>query len=192
MVFCYIFCLNKQIIIKKDKQMTTSKKTFFVMLLMLLTISLSQKTFATETRFVSSINAKLLNKPAFKAKLVKQLTKGTRLTIASKQGTWLKVTTINKDTGWISKFLTKPTPPSKRATILTGEKNNQLKDVHRRTSAITTAAAARGLASKASASTTNVKTNLQAVTYMESFKLSNTELSNFAKPIFAKTVRGEK
>lgn len=166
--------------------MRTSQKIFFVSLWIAFITILTPQVIASETRYVSSLSAKLLENPQFKANTIKKLNKGDQLIIANKNGTWLQVKTVDKTSGWISKFLTKSTPPTNRATVLTGEKNNQLKNVHRRTSAITTAAAARGLASRASASTKDVKSNLKAVKYMESFKISNKELNQFAIP-----VRGE-
>jgi len=163
--------------------MITSQKIFFVSLWMVFITMLNQHAMALDTRYVSSLSANLLEKPKFKANTVKKLNKGAPLIIANKKGTWLQVETTDKTSGWISKFLTKSTPPVERATVLTGEKNNQLKNVHRRTSAITTAAAARGLASKANATTKHVKSDIKAVEYMESFLISNQALNQFAVPV---------
>ncbi len=156
------------------------KITFFISILILISLATTQ-VFAAEIRYVSSIHAKLLKQPNFKSELLKQLPKGSRLTVSRKKGTWLNVKTDNQYSGWISKFLTKTTPPTERATILTGEKHNLLKNIHRRTSAITTAAAARGLASKANANTSHVPTDLKAVIYMESFTITETQLNAFAR-----------
>lgn len=163
--------------------MKTKNSNILSLLILFLVFTNQAASAATDTRYVSSINAKLLDQPSFKGGLIKNLGKGTQLTIFNKKGTWLNVKTDDASTGWVSKFLTKSKPPTNRATVLTGEKNKQLKNVHRRTSAITTAAAARGLASKASASTSDVQVDLKAVRYMESFEISNAQLNQFAKPV---------
>lgn len=153
------------------------------LIVLLLTLIGYTATATADIRYVSSINAKLLDKPSFKAELIKKLSKGTKLSISEKKGTWLKVKTDDATSGWVSKFLTNAKPPTDRASVLTGEKNNHIKNIHRRTSAITTAAAARGLASKASASTSDLPIDVKAVRYMESFTISDTELDKFAEPV---------
>lgn len=140
--------------------------------------------FAEEIRYVSSLKAKLLEAPQFKAPLVAQLNKGDQVFVKKQQGVWLQVSTTSGASGWVSKFLTKTTPPTDRVTVLPGTDENQLKDVRRRTSALTTAAAARGLAAKSARDTSSkYKDNKEAVKYMESFKISEADLNAFAEAI---------
>lgn len=148
-----------------------------------LALIFSSLAYSAETRYVTSNKAALLNAPSFKAEQVLKLKKGTKLSIISKQGKWLEASVDNKTQGWVSKFLTKTTPPSNRATVLTGEESNQLKDVRRRTSALTTAAAARGLAYHSASSDKTNTSNKQAVTYMESFNFSDELLNTFSAPL---------
>lgn len=136
-----------------------------------------------ETRYVSSVKAKLLEQPNFKAATLVQLSKGQAVEILKTKGIWLQASANNK-TGWVSKFLVKATPPAERVTVLPGNENTELKDVRRRTSAITTAAAARGLAATArTESEAKHHADVAAVEYMESFKVTPAELYNFGQAL---------
>jgi len=141
-------------------------------------------TSMAETRYISSTKANLLTEPDFKATKIAKLNKGEEVTIETTQGPWLKVTTINQQNGWLSKFLTKTTPPIDRITVLPGKDASKLKDVRRRTSAITSAAAARGLAASSRGSKEDLyKSDEQAVVYMESFNIQEDDLDIFAEEI---------
>lgn len=136
-----------------------------------------------ETLYISSLKAQVFSEPNFKSNLIVALPKGTAVESLDKQGTWFKVSYQN-DTGWLSKFLVKNHPPLEKITVLEGKPGNELKDVRRRTSAITTAAAARGLAASARQEDTTQNTaNLAGVIYMESFDFSEQELNQFADAI---------
>lgn len=158
----------------------------FIFTMMVLVVS--QASYAAETRYVSSVKANLLASPDFKANKLAELKKGDAIAIQSTKGAWLEAKTENNQTGWISKFLTKTTPPTDRVTVLPGDEETKLKDVRRRTSAITTAAAARGLAANKRGEKEELyKSDKKAVEYMESFEVTQKELTRFAKPLAGDT-----
>lgn len=139
---------------------------------------------AAEVVYVSSVKAKLLSDPDFKSKAILMLKKGEQITVLGQKGPWLNVQTPDQKTGWLSKFLTKPTPPNDRVTVLPGDEGTILKDVRRRTSTITTAAAARGLADVSKGSKADLYvSDMAAVEYMESFQIAPRELKEFADAI---------
>lgn len=137
-----------------------------------------------ETVYISSFKAKITDEPKFKADAIINLQKGDKVTVLSKKGAWLKVKTQNNQTGWLSKFLTKKNPPNDRITVLPSDSKVALQDVRRRTSTITTAAAARGLSTLENPSDEDkFKSDPEAVKYMESLQINPRELRSFASEI---------
>lgn len=133
-----------------------------------------------ETVYVSSLKAKLLIEPSFKAASITTLNKGTELEIVQKKRNWYQVKTPEQQ-GWLLKFAVKPTPPNNRISVLPSDEETQLKDVRRRTSTITTAAAARGLAAVSTDSGNDpYKSDMKAVEWMESFVIPSRALQAFA------------
>lgn len=145
-------------------------------------LALTSFTTQAETRYIASQKAKVLQEPNFQASPLTEMSKGDAIEVLSTQGVWLNVK-VKEQSGWISKFLVSPTPPIEKVTVLPGDDETSLKDVRRRTSAITTAAAARGLAASAAQEDTQYTENLPGVVYMESFKVSDAELKTFEQAI---------
>ncbi|PLA74128.1 hypothetical protein CYQ88_07760 [Hydrogenovibrio sp. SC-1] len=135
-----------------------------------------------EPQYISSNKAKILKEPDFQAEMVAELVKGDQVKVLDQKGVWLNVSFAQKK-GWVSKFLVKETPPNDRITVLPGDTETELKDVRRRASAITTAAAARGLAATARAEAGDVVVNMEGVRYMESFSVTSQELEQFSQPL---------
>ncbi|NCO12961.1 MAG: SH3 domain-containing protein [Thiomicrospira sp.] len=155
-------------------------KYFFSLLPSLMLVSL---TVQAAPQYISSNKAKVLKEPNFQADLVAELVKGDQVNVLDQQGVWLNVS-VEKKTGWVSKFLVRETPTNDRVTVLPGDDQTELKDVRRRASAITTAAAARGLAATARAEASgDIVANLEGVRYMESFSVSSQELEQFSQPL---------
>ncbi len=160
--------------------MSRSFQIFLVFAFSLLTTSI---TLATETAYISSLQTKLYAQPNFTAPLKAQLQKGEKVTIKKTQGAWTEVSST-KGEGWVSKFVLSKTPPMSKVTVLPGSEEIKLKDIRRRTSAITTAAAARGLADVAKASQQDrYVSNPEGVRYMESFKIPTRELLKFSQAV---------
>jgi uncharacterized protein YgiM (DUF1202 family) len=140
---------------------------------------------SSATRYLSAEQAKLFSEPKFTAKTLQQLNKGAKLQVLQQKGAWVQVKAGNQQ-GWVSKFVLSKTPPLERVTVLPGNKEVKLKDVRRRTSAITTAAAARGLADVSRGTKKDrYVSNPEGVRYMESIKIDEAELARFAKPLNA-------
>lgn len=135
-----------------------------------------------DQQYISSNKAKILKEPDFQAELVAELVKGDPVKVLSQKGVWLNVSFAQKQ-GWVSKFLVKDTPPNDRITVLPGDNETELKDVRRRASAITTAAAARGLAATAREEAGDLVVNMEGVRYMESFSVTRQELEQFTQPL---------
>ncbi len=150
---------------------------------------------ANSTAYIASNQAKLLAQPKFTAPTQAILTKGTPITVIHTKGPWAQVKAkipAGEKQGWISKFIISKTPPIDRVTVLPGNKEIKLKDIRRRTSAITTAAAARGLADVSRGTKQDrYVSNPKAVEYMESIKISPRELNRFAQPIEQQSKGGE-
>lgn len=158
------------------------KQTILSMCALVVVLLFNSAVFA-DARFISSLKAKVFSEPNFKSSLIAQLTKGKQVEVVQAKGIWLKVAFDNQQ-GWVTKFLVKKTLPLDAVTVFDNTKKEvELKDVRRRTSAITTAAAARGLASVARDKDTKYKEDLAGLTYMESFKVSPKALKAFEKPL---------
>lgn len=138
---------------------------------------------ASENHYVSSAKAKLMDGPEFRAEVLAELERGTEIQVINQQGPWLEVQ-LGEKTGWVSRMLTSSTPPMERISVLGGNEESNLRDVRRRTSAITTAAAARGLAASRQEGNDSIHpSDYQALELMESIEVSAEELEAFARPL---------
>jgi hypothetical protein len=155
-----------------------------VSLYLILFLTLCSGSLSAQTLYITSQKAKVMAEPAFNASLLTTLELGTEVTQLQRQGAWLQIKTQQDVTGWISRFLARDTPPSERVTVLPSEGDIELRDVRRRTSALTTAAAARGLARSAD-SGDSLASDPEGVIYMEAFEPSNDEILSFIQPILA-------
>ncbi len=99
--------------------------------------------FSAGVVYVSSYKTALY-KQAGMGDQVMTLSKGSRLTLLSGQGPWLKVKFMNK-TGWVKKFSTSRSLPGNKFSILGSAKSNARIHARRRASSDVTAASARGL-----------------------------------------------
>lgn len=99
----------------------------------------------TDTLFVQSTKAKIMESPSFRAKIVATAHKGEELTVLGKKGRWYQVS-IDGKKGWISRLLVSQTPPMKKVSVFAKADKDISTKARRRASVMTTAAAARGLA----------------------------------------------
>jgi hypothetical protein len=156
----------------------------FLALFFLFLFSSSLSLAHAQTLYISSQQAKVMAEPAFNASLVTTLSLGDEVTQLSQQGAWFEISMSDGSSGWISRFLARDTPPAERVTVLPADSNVELRDVRRRTSALTTAAAARGLAGSAD-SGDGLASDPEAVKYMEGFSVSPDSIETFMQPIIA-------
>jgi len=117
------------------------RNTLFLVFAVLL---LQTHVFAADTVYVQSIKAKIMSEPKFSAKVVDTLQRGDKLTALETKGRWYKAST-GKITGWINKLCVTQQPPMKKVTAIKGDTRALEENARQRASAITSAAAARGL-----------------------------------------------
>lgn len=116
-------------------------KTIF---LIILSLALSGFAQAEEFVYVRSLKADLYSEPAFSAKHLASLPKGTKLVKLKEQDKWCFLQ-HHEMTGWVPKLLVSATPPRNRTRSIT-ENAKIGSNARRRASAVATAGAARGLA----------------------------------------------
>lgn len=108
-------------------------------------LALTTSGFASEVVYVQGIEANILSKPSLSASSLGKALRGDKLIVVEKAGGWYRVNYRDKN-GWVAKILVAPNPPMKKiAAALTGEEASIEKEARRRASAVTLAAAARGL-----------------------------------------------
>lgn len=122
--------------------------------------------------YVQSVKAPILSATSFGSQKVAEASKGEALNEIEKKGSWHKVSYKNK-TGWVSRLLISPNPPSGRVSVLVGTSENLESGARKRASAFTTAAAARGLAEDRSRVSDKFKTNFRDVERMEAVTISD-------------------
>lgn len=107
--------------------------------------AIAQQATALETYYVQSVKAKVLSAPSFKASVLGEASKGTRLNSIGRDGNWVKVNFYGKD-GYVAAILLSKSPPMAKHTIIKADDAEFQQGVRRRASTYTSAAAARGLA----------------------------------------------
>ncbi len=101
--------------------------------------------YSLETYYVQSLKAKVLSAPSFKANVLGEAGKGTKLSAIGKQGSWIKVSYYEKE-GYVAAILLSSAPPLARPSLFKTDTSELKQGVRRRASTYTSAAAARGLA----------------------------------------------
>jgi hypothetical protein len=134
---------------------------------------------AQDTYYVQSVKARILAEPSFKAKVIGESTKGTKLLSSGRQGSWVKVLLYQKE-GFVSSLLLSKTPPLEKQRLIKGEGADIKQSVRRRASTYTSAAAARGLAQDDRRRlSSEEKTDYFGLEKMESFTVSSEEVARF-------------
>lgn len=100
--------------------------------------------FAAESVYVQSVKAKIMNGPNFKSGEVGVANKGDKLTVAEKGDGWIKVSSGSLS-GWVNTLCVSDSPPMDNIALVTAESANLEEKSRKRASAMTSAAAARGL-----------------------------------------------
>lgn len=115
------------------------KSIFFIALAFI-----SQTVLGAATLYVQSTQAKIMEQPTFKAKVLHSLDKGAAVESIETKGNWVKVK-YNEQTGWISKLLLATQQPQQKPSLLQGQEAVLKDNARRRASENATAAATRGL-----------------------------------------------
>ncbi len=136
---------------------------------------------APEVVYVHSVKAVIMSGPSLKEKPVLTAARGDKLTVIEQSGRWYKVEAKGK-TGWVSSLLVRPEPPMKRQSVFTDSEEDLSKGSRRRASAVTSAAAARGLtAEERQRLGYDARVDYAALEKIESVDISTRELSRFLR-----------
>jgi hypothetical protein len=150
-----------------------------VLLILVAGLALATRSHADSICYVQSVKAKVMSDASFKSAVIAEIIRGFKLVSTGKEGNWVKVRFKNKD-GYISSLLVSTHPPLDKAGIIKGEEAEIRQGVRRRASSYTSAAAARGLTQDDRKRLNTEETaDYASLEKVESFKLSDDELSRF-------------
>ncbi|GMT43180.1 MAG: hypothetical protein IEMM0002_1591 [bacterium] len=99
---------------------------------------------AADNLYVQSKKAKVMSEPKFSSKLAGWVKRGDRLSLIEKGKGWYKVSFGELD-GWVNRLCVSDNPPIKKVRVITEDSETRGDSARKRASAITSAAAARGL-----------------------------------------------
>jgi uncharacterized protein YgiM (DUF1202 family) len=135
--------------------------------------------YAESVYYVQSVKAKVMSSFSFKATVIAEVGKGTKLFSSGREGNWIKVK-YHKKTGYVSALLLSPYPPIAKTGVIKGEETEIKQGVRRRASSYTSAAAARGLTQDDRRRLSKEeKVDYESLEKIESFKLSADEVARF-------------
>ena len=122
--------------------------------------------------------------PAFSAALVTKIPKGSVLELVEKKGSWYQVK-YQTHNGWVSKFLVSKKKPKAKIIVSTEEGSvpNKGRSLRKRASSVSTAAAARGLASDEENGVVQRESDREALERIESFEISEEDLDQFMEAL---------
>jgi len=156
------------------------QKILFVFMMTVITLSaaLAQGESAV---YVQSAKAKVMSAPSFKANVLGETSRGSKLSSLGRTGSWVKVSYGSKE-GYISALLVSSSPPMAKQGLINDKDSEISNGVRRRASTFTSAAAARGLTHEdRKRSSTEEEVDYRAVTKMESLTMSADEVTKFAE-----------
>lgn len=134
---------------------------------------------SAERVYVQSLKADVMKEPSFKSEKVFSIEKGAELSVLESMPKWIKVGRGDK-TGWVSALLVGTKPPLEKITVFTGAEEDIGRESRRRVSAVTSAAAARGLTEDDRRRLgSQTKTDYSALEKMEALSITDEELNEF-------------
>jgi len=158
--------------------MNTFRMLFAVAVLAVM-LTIAHLASAQEVYYVQSVKAKILSNPSFKASVVGEASRGTRLNAIGKDGSWVKVNYYGKD-GYVAAILLSSSPPMAKHTMIKAGDSDFQQGVRRRASTYTSAAAARGLAADDRRRLSgDDKIDYDGLDRIEKFTVSEAELTKF-------------
>jgi uncharacterized protein YgiM (DUF1202 family) len=135
--------------------------------------------YAETAYYVQSAKAKVMSAPSFKASVLGEASRGTKLSGIAKEGRWIKVSYYGK-TGYVATLLVTSYPPLAMKGLIKAEDTDFQQSVRRRASTYTSAAAARGLAQDDRRRISGQeKTDYDGLASVEAFAVSDEELAKF-------------
>jgi len=154
-------------------------KIFVTLAVSLALSAIALQASAQETFYVQSVKAKVLSAPSFKASVLGEASRGTRLSSIGKDGSWVKVSYYGKD-GYVAAILLSAYPPMAKHTMIRAGDADFQQGVRRRASTYTSAAAARGLAADDRRRLGGEeKLDYDGLERVENYVVSNAELTKF-------------
>lgn len=94
--------------------------------------------------FVQSVKAKIMSEPNFKAQVINTANRGDKLEQVEEKDGWFKVK-AGSAIGWMNHLAVADSAPMDKVTVVTADAADLQEKSRKRSSAITSAAAARGL-----------------------------------------------
>lgn len=94
--------------------------------------------------FVQSVKAKIMSEPNFKAQVIDTVSRGDKLEQVEAKDGWFKVK-AGAASGWVNHLAVADSAPLDKVTVVTADAADLQDKSRKRSSAITSAAAARGL-----------------------------------------------
>lgn len=94
--------------------------------------------------FVQSIKAKIMSEPNFKAEVINTASRGDKLEQVEAKDGWFRVK-AGAASGWVNHLAVSESAPLNKVTVITADAADLQEKSRKRSSAITSAAAARGL-----------------------------------------------
>lgn len=144
-----------------------------------LVFTIAQQASAQETIYVQSVKAKVLSAPSFKASVLGEASRGTRLSSIGREGSWVKVSYYGRD-GYVAAILLSASPPMAKNTMIRAGDSEFQQGVRRRASTYTSAAAARGLAADDRRRLSGEdKFDYDGLARVENYTVSDAELAKF-------------
>jgi uncharacterized protein YgiM (DUF1202 family) len=140
----------------------------------------------SEVMYVNPAKAQLRSEPKMNAPVLKELVRGTKLTVLKKEGIWYEVATQAKSTekGWISKLFISPNAPVGEAELSNLANDANLgKASRRRSSSYNVSASTRGLTAgnRGREGREAYQSDSEAVEKMDKLKPAEGEIQKFKK-----------
>jgi hypothetical protein len=156
-------------------------KRMVLVLILFMVVGMAYVTalYAESVYYVQSVKAKVMSDASFKAAVIAEVGKGSKLSSLGRDGSWIKVK-YNNTTGYVSSLLLSTHPPIAKTGIIKGDEAEIKQGVRRRASSYTSAAAARGLTQDDRRRLSKEeKVDYESLEKIESFKLSADEINRF-------------
>ncbi len=150
-------------------------------LFLIAVLILLQEAASAKDLFVQSAKAKIMGEPNFKAQVINTVNRGDKLEQVEEKDGWFKVK-AGAATGWINHLAVADSPPMDKVTVITADASDLQEKARKRSSAITSAAAARGLSDAERKRMNEIgQADYRSMAYLEemSSKISDREVQDF-------------
>lgn len=139
--------------------------------------SLHTSRLSAEVRYVQSKKADVKAEPVMTSENLLSLFAGDSVDLEKVKGRWAKIR-YGEISGWVNHFLLGKNPPVSFKSLLNHENNNLVKSVRRRSSAISSAGAARGL-SEIESESEDRALNIEDLEEMETIDINDEDVVRF-------------